>query len=320
VAVFSRFVALTRSVSFSVLVLGLTGQAMATPFGPEEATELLARTLSADVKCKVLNTAENDQLQSFVAQAEIALAEQSGVQKTKATLDRGKAAGAKVACDATTAKAVRGVLVTARDALASSSDLRKEQVAQNDDQEDDTIAAEPIQKKTVEKTTVATAVPEKSKPETDDGLVTVKTPAKPIKTAAKKPETPKVTDTKVASTKLAVTKSGDKKLLAKVTEKKAPVKKIEADVTVETASVKKPQADKTAAKKPKSGPALVAYSKLAEAYFVELKCRKMSKGDVQAFYGKVMQNHRTAIAAHGGSLVSSTLRGAQARANGKSCG
>jgi hypothetical protein len=319
VAVFSRLVALTRSVSFSVMVLGLAGQAMAAPFGPEEATELLARTLSADVKCKVLSTAENDQLQSFVAQAEVALAEQSGVQKTKATLDRGKAAGAKVACDATTAKAVRGVLVTARDALASSPDLRKdEDVAQNESDEDVAITAEPLVKKSVEKQLaekkpVAKADPEKSKPEKDNALVTAKPVAKPVTVAVKKSE-PTPAPGKPADAKLVA------KSIKKPIETKVAVKKIEGDATVETASVKKPVADKAASKKPKSGPALVAYAKLAEAYFVELKCRKMSKGEVQAFYGKVMQNHRTAVSAHGGPTVSNTLRGAQARANGKSCG
>jgi hypothetical protein len=294
VAVFSRLVALTRSVSFSVMVLGLAGQAMAAPFGPEEATELLARTLSADVKCKVLSTAENDQLQSFVAQAEVALAGQSGVQKTKATLDRGKAAGAKVACDATTAKAVRGVLVTARDALASSSDLRKdEDVAQNENEEEDTIKAEPIVKKPVEKKSVAkieNTDPANVKSEADVARVSAKpTPTQGANQTAK----PAV----VATKKLEAAKPVDKKIASKALEKKAPVKKIEGDATVETASVKKP-----------------------EAYFVELKCRKMSKGEVQAFYGKVMQNHRTAVSAHGGPTVSNTLRGAQARANGKSCG
>jgi hypothetical protein len=309
VAVFSRLVALTRSVSFSLVVVGFVSPALAAPFGPEEATELLARTLSADVKCKVLNKAENDQLQSFVAQAEVALAEQSGVPKTKATLDRGKAAGAKVACDATTAKAVRGVLFTARDALASSSDLRKdEDVAQNENEEE-AVTAEPLVKKPIEQKPVARlakADPEKAKPEL--APVTAKAAAKPATKPAvamvKKPQPNKPADTKIA---------------VKPVGKKIPVKKIEGDATVETASVKKPVADKTAAKKPATGPALVAYAKLAEAYFVELKCRKMAPREIQAFYGKVMQNHRTAVAAHGGSIVSSTVRGAQARANGKSC-
>jgi hypothetical protein len=307
VAVFSRLVVLTRSVSFALVALGFVGHASAAPFGPEEATELLAKTLGADVKCKVLSTAENDQLQSFVAQAEVALAEQSGVPKTKSTLDRGKAAGAKVACDATTAKAVRGVLVTARDALASSSDLRKAEVAQKENEED-TITAEPIVEKTVEKkpvVKVAKAGTEKAKPATDPALVTAKPAAKAKVVVAEKRETIKPADTKIA---------------AKPAEKRIPVKKIQDDATVETASVKKPVADKAAAKKPATGPALVAYSKLAEAYFVELKCRNMSNADVQAFYGKVMQNHRTAVATHGGPVVSSTLRSAQARANGKSCG
>jgi hypothetical protein len=335
VAVFSRLITFTKWVSVAAAAFGFIGQALAAPFGPEEATELLARTFSANQKCKVLNQAETDQLQSFVAQAEVALAEQSGVPKTKSTLDRGRAAGQKVACDATTAKAVRGVLLTARDALASSSDLRTKDVAQNESDDADAIQAEPLekkqnpQKKTAEDTATAS---EGNVPPSATPVVTAANrseTAKPVekKTVEQKPvpqkSLAKPTQTRIQVATVTAKPATNAKIAAKPATKSAkrPGAKTEADAAIETASVKKPLADKAAiAKKPTSGPALVAYAKLAEAYFVELKCRNMSKSDVQAFYGKVMQNHRKAVAAHGGASVSGTLRSAQARANGKSCG
>jgi hypothetical protein len=320
VAVFLRLAALTSAALVSVTC------AFAAPFGPEEATELLAKTMGADQKCKVLNAAESDQLKSFVGQAEIALAEQSGLQNTKATLDRGKAAGQKVACDATTAKAVRGVMATAKDALASTSDLRSDE---SDDEEK--ITAKPITGQAAAKKAVtedaaetpedviedvsAEAADAKPKPKTD-----VKTAA-----LAEKP----VIEKRAAEKK--VTKPVAEKIAAKPAGKKPLTKKIEADATVQTASVKKPITEKpitakpgaekvAAAKKSAKGPVLNAYAAMAEAYFVELKCRKMSPAGVQAFYSKVMANHRKAVAAHGGGAVSGTVRNAQARANSRSCG
>ncbi len=264
--------------------------AIAAPFGPEEATELLAKTMAADIKCQVLSPNERDQLQTFVAQAEIALAEQTNVPTTKAALERGRVTGGKIACDATTAKAIRGVLATTRDAMASAVDLR-------DNEEEPKPEVEIASKSLMPKKAVA---PKKIEPEVAvDKTVNVDKKIA-IVSAVKPPAKPVAPAPKVAT--------------------KKPEKKIVDDAPIQTASIKKPAPEKTAAKKSPDTLKLTAYSKLAESYFHELKCRTMSKGEVQTFYARVLKNHKTAVAAHGGGTVSSELRAAQARANGKACG
>jgi hypothetical protein len=279
--------------------------AFATPFGPEEATELLAKTMAADIKCQVLSPTERDQLQTFVAQAEIALAEQTNVPTTKAALARGRTTGAKIACDATTAKAVRGVLATTRDAMESSVNLRGDE---EEPKRNDKIASKSLMSKQV----VAT---KKAEPETVEPTKTAEIPAIKATKADKniaKSEIVKPLPKPPVVKQIAPTQ--------KVAAKK-PEKKIEPEVAIQTASIKKPAApEKVANKKSPDSPKLVAYSKLAEAYFHELKCRTMSKTEVLSFYGKVQKNHKIAVAAHGGGPVSSELRAAQARANGKACG
>lgn len=78
---------------------------------------------------------------------------------------------------------------------------------------------------------------------------------------------------------------------------------------------------KNAGKKPgKSLEGLATYGQMAENYYRELRCRSMSAGAVNAFYRKVVRTHRASVSVYGVPAVAATLRSAERRAGGRSCG
>ncbi|MFO1033025.1 MAG: hypothetical protein U1E15_02660 [Hyphomicrobiales bacterium] len=102
--------------------------------------------------------------------------------------------------------------------------------------------------------------------------------------------------------------------------KAAPAMKFERKPKVQVSDAKPVRVLPKVSAAPKANPAVVSnYSKTAEAYFVELRCRTMSYRAVNAFYGRVLAQHRQAVAAGGRAAVRAMLQQAQARAARRSC-
>jgi hypothetical protein len=102
------------------ILFGMQSQAMATELPAEQATELLAKSQALDAKCKFLSNAERDDLASFVARAELSLAQRESVALTKQALARGYKAGNSATCSAAEHTDILNILVAARTAVAQA--------------------------------------------------------------------------------------------------------------------------------------------------------------------------------------------------------
>lgn len=104
-----------------VIALSLTmafgsGSSLADTTPAEQAAQMLARVQTVDMKCSYLNVADKDALSNLVARAELALAIRESVAATKATLQRGRAAGMAAPCNANEKQTVVSILAAARQA------------------------------------------------------------------------------------------------------------------------------------------------------------------------------------------------------------
>jgi hypothetical protein len=84
-----------------------------------DALRLLAKSKAANAKCKILGSAEADELGSYLARAEVAATERSSIQDAQGTIAVGKALGNSVSCDGGTATEVADTLDAARRAMAA---------------------------------------------------------------------------------------------------------------------------------------------------------------------------------------------------------
>jgi len=192
-----RFAALYISLPLFISV-GLFVQPMATAqaaaLDPTQATQLLAKAHSMDIKCKILTEDKSQSLKDFVAQAELSLAAKSSVDAARKAIGSGRAAGRAATCDAATATLVNTVLTAASQALTMPV-----ATVVDDEAQPQTLAAAPA---TVEpqKQVAAVAVAE---PDVKPAPALVKKPK------AKAPEKPHV----VSESKLAKPAVGAQKPL-----------------------------------------------------------------------------------------------------------
>lgn len=84
-----------------------------------EATRLLAKSQTIDVKCAVLTKDKSQDLKDFVARAEISLAEKASVSVARKTISAGRAEGKAALCDTAATKLVNDVLAAAIAAVAA---------------------------------------------------------------------------------------------------------------------------------------------------------------------------------------------------------
>jgi hypothetical protein len=115
-------------ISLPLLLLPLSilpvKSALAETVGVGRALELLAKSTAIDTKCNVLSTAEREELSSYTSRAEIAGAEKTSVESTRAALASGRKAGFSTICSPQASADVKDTLNAARDAISA--------VAQND--------------------------------------------------------------------------------------------------------------------------------------------------------------------------------------------
>ncbi|MGE0239626.1 MAG: hypothetical protein AB7S59_12980 [Parvibaculaceae bacterium] len=90
-----------------------------------DALRLLAKSRAADGKCKILPTAEADELNGYLARAEIAAASRHSVSEAQSTIALGKALGDTVSCTAATSGEVGATLAAARQAMAAVKQPRR---------------------------------------------------------------------------------------------------------------------------------------------------------------------------------------------------
>lgn len=102
------------SVSF---LAGQSTSASAAALDAAQSTEMLAKAHVVDGNCKVLSSADNQELRDFTARAEISLAEKQSVKAARSAIAGGKASGQAMACDATASNFVNSVLRAARGAV-----------------------------------------------------------------------------------------------------------------------------------------------------------------------------------------------------------
>ena len=98
------------------------------PFAPAvagmaaaDATALLAKTQALDKRCNILSSEARQELQDFVARAEIALAEMQSVQVARTALAKGRASGKIGDCGPEQANLVNQVLDEARKGAGASA-------------------------------------------------------------------------------------------------------------------------------------------------------------------------------------------------------
>ena len=84
-----------------------------------DALRLLAKSKAADTKCNILGANEADELASYLARAEIAMAQRNSVEDTQSTIAVGKTLGSAASCDTATTDEVNGTLDAARRAMAA---------------------------------------------------------------------------------------------------------------------------------------------------------------------------------------------------------
>ena len=94
-------------------VLKPVSYAQAAAMDASEAATLLAKSQAIDVKCGVLAKDLSQTLRSFVAQAEISLAEKASVATARKAIAAGRAAGKTSVCDDAAKKLVNDVLAAA---------------------------------------------------------------------------------------------------------------------------------------------------------------------------------------------------------------
>jgi len=88
-----------------------------------DALRLLAKSRAADGKCKILPAAEADELNGYLARAEIAAASRNSVSEVQSTIALGKALGNTASCSAATTDEIGATLTAARQAMTAAKPL-----------------------------------------------------------------------------------------------------------------------------------------------------------------------------------------------------
>jgi hypothetical protein len=125
----------------SLPLWGLSSNSHAEEMGQMDALRLLAKSRAADSKCKVLSAGDSDELNAYVARAEVAAAARHSVSEIQSTISVGRTLGATAACSDRTSGEIGATLAAARQAMAA---IRQPKIAAVEDEE--TIAPAPRRK------------------------------------------------------------------------------------------------------------------------------------------------------------------------------
>ncbi|WP_119391560.1 hypothetical protein [Taklimakanibacter lacteus] len=100
--------------------------------GQMDALRLLAKSRAADSKCKVLPASDADELNSYLARAEVAAAARHSVSEIQSTISVGRTLGSSSTCSPATASEIGATLAAARQAMAAVRQTRTNVVADDD--------------------------------------------------------------------------------------------------------------------------------------------------------------------------------------------
>ena len=275
-------VILKRALGAAAMLMLTHALAHADTIPAEQAAEMLARAQSVDMKCSYLNATDKDMLSNLVARAELALATREPVEATKATMQRGHAAGLAAACAANEKQAVHSILGVARQASIA-----------------------PPVKSTA--TLAATAAP----------IAADATPVAPpaILPAAPKPQM-------VSSVPVENDAPLDKPAASSDVATQEPAFPMASKVKTQNPKIRKSVAALPPAKKAKlaSGKSgdLQHYAQLTEAYYLALRCSG-GGSQVNGLYATIVAVHGNLMQSYGAKQVSSALHSAKARAGSHTC-
>jgi hypothetical protein len=191
------------------------------------ALSMLAEARIADGRCGYLDASDHQELSDYLARAEVASAQRSGVAVTRMAIAAGRAKGDTAPCDPATRSTIESTLRAAREAMAAT-ELRSSLP------EEPPPASEPLRT-----SSIAPAAP----------------PAQPRRTAAAA------------------------------------------------------NADRTG-----------GYERAAMAYYLDRRCRHLSRRDANSFWKAIVARHQAALSAYGSKAVKSALSAAEAAASSRSCG
>jgi len=71
---------------------------------------------------------------------------------------------------------------------------------------------------------------------------------------------------------------------------------------------------------PAGAPGLARYGRLAEAYYVERRCRHLSRGDADRFWRAIVRMHKLVLVSNGTAAVAPVLRRAERQSHSPGCG
>lgn len=102
-------------------LMGVASGAGAEPVTQLDALRLLAKSHATNGKCKMLAPNDADELNGYLARAEIAAASRNSVSEVQSSLSLGKALGNTASCSDQTRAEVASVLAAARQAMAQAA-------------------------------------------------------------------------------------------------------------------------------------------------------------------------------------------------------
>lgn len=128
----------------SLPLWGLSSNSYAEEMGQMDALRLLAKSRAADSKCNVLSAGDSDELNAYVARAEVAAAARHSVSEIQSTISVGRTLGASATCSDKTSGEIDATLSAARQAMAS---IRQPKIAAVE--EEDAMAPTPAPRRKI---------------------------------------------------------------------------------------------------------------------------------------------------------------------------
>jgi hypothetical protein len=114
-----------RVITLPLLALALAGLAPAAgaePVTQLDALRLLAKSHATNGKCKTLSPGDADELNGYLARAEIAAASRHSVSEVQSSISLGRALGHSTMCSDRSKAEVGSILAAARQAMAEAAD------------------------------------------------------------------------------------------------------------------------------------------------------------------------------------------------------
>ena len=101
------------------ILLALPNSSRAETIAAEQAAQLLARSSALETKCKFLTSSQHEELNGFVAKAEVAMVAKTSVAQANLIMQKGRAAAKQAACSDAEKADIADILNAARQATST---------------------------------------------------------------------------------------------------------------------------------------------------------------------------------------------------------